>query len=154
VILHGGIGGQEEKIIVDEIISATGLRPDLEMLREIRLSIDAAVESPTQLATLIDPNIHSCGSVKPHGAAVLCHPEKDFYIVGMKSYGRAPTFLLATGYEQVRSVTAALMGDWDAANSVRLKLPETGVCGVPANVDPNNSLTSLPIASCCEPDIK
>jgi hypothetical protein len=31
--------------------------------------------------------------------------------VGIKSYGRAPTFLLATGYQQVRSVAAALAGD-------------------------------------------
>jgi hypothetical protein len=77
---------------------------------------------------MIDPNIHSCGTVRPHGEAELRHPEKDFYIVGMKSYGRAPTFLLATGYEQVRSVVAALAGDWEAARDVQLNLPETGVC--------------------------
>jgi hypothetical protein len=46
----------------------------------------------------------------------------------MKSYGRAPTFLLATGYEQVRSVVAALAGDREAADTVQLELPETGVC--------------------------
>jgi hypothetical protein len=46
----------------------------------------------------------------------------------MKSYGRAPTFLMLTGYEQVRSVAAAIAGDWEAANDVRLVLPETGVC--------------------------
>ena len=46
----------------------------------------------------------------------------------MKSYGRAPTFLLATGYEQVRSVAAALAGDREAADTVQLELPETGVC--------------------------
>jgi len=49
-------------------------------------------------------------------------------VVGMKSYGRAPTFLMATGYEQVRSVVAALAGDWEAAKKVELDLPETGVC--------------------------
>ena len=46
----------------------------------------------------------------------------------MKSYGRAPTFLLATGYEQVRSVTAWLAGDTASASSVELVLPATGVC--------------------------
>ena len=46
----------------------------------------------------------------------------------MKSYGRAPTFLMLTGYEQVRSVAAAIAGDWEAARDVRLVLPETGVC--------------------------
>ena len=106
----------------------TGYRPDLDIVRELRLGLDSAVESPTKLAPLIDPNIHSCGSVPPHGARELAHPESGFYIVGMKSYGRAPTFLLRTGYEQVRSVAAALTGDTEAAERVELVLPETGVC--------------------------
>jgi thioredoxin reductase len=113
---------------VDEIIVATGLRPDLEMLRELRLGLDEVVESPAALAPLIDPNLHSCGTVPPHGAEELKHPEQDFFMVGMKSYGRAPTFLLRTGYEQVRSVVLALTGDWEAARRVELVLPETGVC--------------------------
>jgi len=113
---------------VDEIIACTGFRPDLEPLSELRLGLDPVVESPSTLAPLIDPNLHSCGSVPPHGAEELKHPEPDFYIVGMKSYGRAPTFLMLTGYEQARSVAAALAGDWEAARDVRLVLPETGVC--------------------------
>ncbi|MEM6282445.1 MAG: NAD(P)-binding domain-containing protein [Chloroflexota bacterium] len=113
---------------VDEVITATGARPELGMLRELRLDLDPAVESTRTLAPLIDPNIHSCGTVRPHGEAELRQPEKDFYIIGMKSYGRAPTFLLATGYEQARSVVAGLVGDWEAARDVQLCLPETGVC--------------------------
>jgi hypothetical protein len=70
----------------------------------------------------------AAAQVRPHGARELAHPEKDFYIVGMKSYGRAPTFLLATGYEQARSVVAMLAGDTAAAERVELVLPETGVC--------------------------
>ncbi len=73
---------------------------------------------------LIDPNLHSCGSVPPHGYRELAHPEPGFYIVGIKSYGRAPTFLMFTGYEQVRPVTAALAGDFAAADDVHLVLPE------------------------------
>lgn len=113
---------------VDEIVAATGFRPDLSLLSEVRLSVHAGTQSPTALAPLIDPNQHSCGSVRPHGAEELRHPDDGIYIVGMKSYGRAPTFLLLTGYEQVRSVAAALAGDWDAARRVELVLPETGVC--------------------------
>jgi hypothetical protein len=109
---------------------ATGARPDLEMLRELRLDLDPAIESPRPLGPLIDPNLHSCGSVRPHGALELAQPEPGFFIVGMKSYGRAPTFLLATGYEQVRSVAAYLAGDLEAAREVMLELPETGVCNV------------------------
>lgn len=130
---------------VDEIIVTTGLRPDLAPLAELRLGIDPAVEAPTALAPLIDPNYHSCGTVRPHGVDELSHPERGFFIVGMKSYGRAPTFLLLTGYEQVRSVTAALAGDWDAARRVELLLPETGVCSGP--VAAGGATTS----GCCDP---
>ena len=128
ILITGETLDGTETIHVDEIIAATGARPDLDVLRELRLELDPALESTRELGPMIDPNIHSCGTVHPHGEAELRHPEKNFYIVGMKSYGRAPTFLLATGYEQVRSVVAALTGDWEAARDVQLNLPETGVC--------------------------
>ncbi|MEW2070716.1 FAD-dependent oxidoreductase [Streptomyces sp. NPDC007346] len=114
---------------VDEVIALTGMRPDLSFLSEIRLRLDERLQAPVELAPLIDPNQHSCGTVYPHGHRELAHPERDFYVVGMKSYGRAPTFLALTGYEQVRSVAAALAGDTDSADRVELVLPETGVCG-------------------------
>ncbi|MBC8164142.1 MAG: NAD(P)-binding domain-containing protein [Roseiflexaceae bacterium] len=130
---------------VDEIIVATGMRPNLSMLGELRLGLDAAIEAPTALAPLIDPNLHSCGTVRPHGADELAHPEPNFYMIGMKSYGRAPTFLLLTGYEQARSVVAALAGDWEAARRVELELPETGVCSGPIAAGG----AALDAASCC-----
>jgi thioredoxin reductase len=113
---------------VDEVIAATGFRPDWSILSEVRLDLDPAVQSPRALAPLIDPNIHSCGTVRPHGAEELKQPDGNLFIVGMKSYGRAPTFLMLTGYEQARSVVAAIAGDWEAARRVELVLPETGVC--------------------------
>jgi thioredoxin reductase len=114
---------------LDEVVALTGFRPDLSWLSEIRLDLDASLQAPVALAPLIDPNVHSCGSVPPHGAAELAHPDQGFYLVGMKSYGRAPTFLALTGYEQVRSVVAEIAGDREAAARVDLQLPETGVCG-------------------------
>jgi hypothetical protein len=123
-----GRDGAALHLQVDTVVGSTGFRPDLEMLREVRLSLDPGVEAPAALAPLIDPNFHSCGTVPPHGEALLAHHDEGFYIVGMKSYGRAPTFLLATGYEQVRSIAAALAGDADAAARIELALPETGVC--------------------------
>lgn len=113
---------------IDSVVASTGQRPDLAMTRELRLSLDPALESAQFLGPLIDPNEHSCGTVRPHGARELAHPEPNFYIIGSKSYGRAPTFLLATGYEQARSVAAMLAGDHEAASRVELDLPETGVC--------------------------
>lgn len=127
---------------VDEVVAATGYRPDLAPLRELRLALDPVTEAPVRLAPLIDPNVHSCGTVPPHGYAELRHPEPDFYLAGLKSYGRAPTFLMRTGYEQVRSIVAALAGDWEAARRVELVLPQTGVCGGPAADEQQD---------CCQP---
>ncbi len=115
-------------VVVDQLIVATGFRPDFGFLGELRLALDPALDCPPILAPLIDPNVHSCGTVRPHGARELAHPEPGFYVAGMKSYGRAPTFLMATGYEQVRSIAAEIAGDHEAARRVELELPETGVC--------------------------
>jgi len=143
------LAGDGRALEVDEIVVATGCRPELDMLRELRLGLDPALEATAALAPLIDPNVHSCGSVRPHGARELAHPEADFYVVGMKSYGRAPTFLLATGYEQVRSVAAALTGDHAAAARVELDLPETGVCGAPQPL----AAEAVPAGGCCGPAV-
>jgi thioredoxin reductase len=115
-------------VTADRIVSATGFRPDHSIAAELRLDLDPVLGSTRALAPLIDPNEHSCGTVPPHGVDELAHPEPGFFAIGVKSYGRAPTFLLATGYEQARSVAAALAGDWAAARDVQLDLPETGVC--------------------------
>ncbi|GGS51398.1 flavoprotein [Planobispora rosea] len=120
--------GAEQSVTADQVVAATGYRPDHSITAELRLDLDAILGSTRALAPLIDPNHHSCGTVPAHGADELAHPEPGYYAVGVKSYGRAPTFLMATGYEQVRSVVAALTGDWEAARQVRLELPETGVC--------------------------
>ena len=129
---------------IDEIVCATGQRPDLTLTSELRAKLDPWLESNEALGPLIDPNVHSCGTVRPHGHRELGHPEPGLYTVGVKSYGRAPTFLMATGFEQVRSVVAAIAGDLEAADRVELDLPETGVCSVSggATEDPTS-------ASCC-----
>jgi len=130
--------GEPVRIDADTVVVATGFRPDLDMLREIRVGLDEVIEAPVRLAPLIDPNLHSCGTVPPHGVDELSHPEPGFWLAGMKSYGRAPTFLLLTGYEQVRSIADELAGDRAAARRIELVLPETGVCS-----------TDLASGSCC-----
>jgi hypothetical protein len=132
LLVAGEADGEPLAVAADELVVATGLRPDLSFLSELRLDLDPALDCPRALAPLIDPNEHSCGTVRPHGAVELAQPEPGLFLVGMKSYGRAPTFLLATGHEQVRSVAAYLAGDLEAARRVELHLPETGVCSGPA----------------------
>jgi thioredoxin reductase len=127
---------------VDEIIVATGARPDLSLTKELRVRHDHWLESTEALAPLIDPNVHSCGTVRPHGHRELQHPEPGYYAIGAKAYGRAPNFLMATGYEQARSIVAALAGDLAAADDVQLELPQTGVCST-------DLVTEETSAACC-----
>lgn len=134
-----GQGQTCKDVIADELIVSTGFRPDYSFASELRLELEPATECPPILAPLIDPNIHSCGTVRPHGAHELAQPEAGFYIAGMKSYGRAPTFLMITGYEQVRSIIADIVGDKEGAARVELVLPETGVCSAPLDNDADNS---------------
>ncbi len=154
LLVTGQEDGRTRHIRVDRMVVAAGFRPDLAPLRELRVALDPAVQAPPRLAPLIDPNVHSCGTVRPHGEAELRHPEPGFYIAGMKSYGRAPTFLLATGHEQVRSIVAALAGDWEAARDVQLELPETGVCsgpGLAQDVADVCCTPATPQGACCAP---
>jgi N-acetylglutamate synthase-like GNAT family acetyltransferase len=142
-----GLDPKQQPVVVDgidEIVCATGQRPDLALGSELRLKLDPWLESTEALGPLIDPNLHSCGTVRPHGHRELAHPEPGFYTVGVKSYGRAPTFLMATGFEQARSVVAAIAGDLAAADRVELELPETGVCSVKPAVEGEAS-------GCCGP---
>ncbi len=132
---------------VDEIIALTGFRPDLDFLSELRLDLDPILQAPRALAPLIDPNEHSCGTVYPHGAKELAQPEVGFFAVGMKSYGRATSFLALTGFEQTRSVAASLAGDHEAAARVELTLPDTGVCGGAGAFDDE----SAEGGACCAP---
>lgn len=138
-------------VVVDRIVSATGFRPDHSIATELRLDLDPIMGSTRALAPLIDPNQHSCGTVPPHGVDELTHPEPGYYAIGVKSYGRAPTFLMATGHEQARSVVAALAGDWTAARHVQLDLPETGVCN--SNPIPDDNTITASNGCCGAPPV-
>lgn len=158
IIVGETTDGERQIGPVERIIAATGQRPDLSLTRELRLDLDPWLESAKALGPLIDPNVHSCGSVPPHGHRELAHPDPGFYTVGIKSYGRAPTFLLLTGYEQVRSIAAAIAGDLGTADDVRLVLPETGVCSTRLNIAADASAgccggpVSANVDACCAAD--
>lgn len=132
---------------VDDIVALTGMRPDLGFLGEVRLDLDSILQAPSALAPLIDPNENSCGTVYPHGAKELAQPELGLFLAGMKSYGRAPSFLAMTGFEQVRSIVAKIDGHDEAAARVELTLPETGVCGGAGLYEEDPAAS--PAAVCC-----
>lgn len=129
---------------VSHVFALTGFRPDLSILSEVRVAVDTSLEAVAGIAAEIDPNVHSCGSVGATGARELTQPEDGFFIIGAKSYGRAPTFLALTGFEQARSVAAHLAGDAIAAQSKQLVLPDTGVCGGAGDFDASGGCCASP----------
>jgi hypothetical protein len=130
------------------VVVLTGFRPGLSFLSEMRLDLDPVLQAPRRVAPVIDPNIHSCGTATPTLARDLAHPEPGLYLAGMKSYGRAPTFLAMTGYEQIRSIAAELAGDHEAADRIELVLPDTGVCSGGGLSDDPDAASG---GGCCAP---
>ena len=150
------VDGQPRQIVVDRIVVNAGFRPDLSILRELRLDLDDVVEAPRTLSPMIDPNLHSCGSVPLHGVKELSHTDTNVFVVGMKSYGRAPTFLMRTGYAQVHSITDVLAGVVSEAlieDATPCCGPEDGVgasgmsCGGKIEPDPAPASARTPSAS-------
>jgi hypothetical protein len=142
---------QRLAVEADEVVAATGFRPDHTIARELRLALEPGLESPTALGPLIDPNVHTCGTVPAHGMAELAHPDAGYVVVGMKSYGRAPTFLLATGYGQVRSVVAALAGDQAGAVRRDQGPPAAAMCAANRALLAAGALPRRPEAAAPQP---
>jgi hypothetical protein len=97
-------------ITADRIVSATGFHADHAITSEIRADFDPITGAPRAMGPWADPNSRRHYTIPPHTLQHLVHPEQDFYTVGVKSFGRAPLFLLFRGYQQVETVVRALGG--------------------------------------------
>jgi thioredoxin reductase len=101
-------GGRE--FLVDHVIGLTGYRPDLSTVSELALTIDPATEGSAGLARALS-NLTDCLSIPLATGEDLASGEPGFYLAGAKSYGRARTFLLQSGYAQLETILKRLAGD-------------------------------------------
>jgi hypothetical protein len=112
--VHRRVGGKERTWEVERVIANVGYTPDTDLYRELQVHECYASLGPMNLAAaLLKHAGGDCLTVPAQGAAALRCPEPNFYILGAKSYGRNSSFLLRTGFEQVREVFAALGGKPD-----------------------------------------
>jgi thioredoxin reductase len=101
-----------EELVVDEVIAQTGFHPDASIHRELQVHQCYASEGTMNLAAaLLGAEGGDCMTQTGFGPETLKNPEPGFFIVGMKSYGRNPDFLLRIGREQVRDVFRLVTGD-------------------------------------------
>lgn len=102
-------GGRE--FPVDHVIGLTGYRPDLSILSELAIDIDPATEGSAGLARALS-NLTDCLSIPVVTPEDLASGEPGFYLAGAKSYGRARTFLLQSGYAQLETILNRLASDF------------------------------------------
>jgi thioredoxin reductase len=95
----------------DEIIANVGYRPDHRFLEELQVHWCYATGGPMKLAAqlLANPSDDCLKQVCP-GPSALLTPEPNFYVLGAKSYGRNPNFLLSNGLTQIRDLFT-IIGD-------------------------------------------
>ena len=99
------LGRETRTLSVDQIIVATGFRPDMTLARELQVQTCWATEGTYPLAaSMLGEAGADCLKAGAFGADMLTHPEPNYFTLGMKSYGRSPNFLLRAGYEQVETV--------------------------------------------------
>jgi hypothetical protein len=101
-------GGRE--FLVDHVIGLTGYRPDLSIISELAIDIDPATEGSAGLARALS-NLTDCLSIPMVTPEDLASGERGFYLAGAKSYGRARTFLLQSGYAQLETILNRLASD-------------------------------------------
>lgn len=103
--------GDVEEIIVDRIIALTGFVGDTSLYRQLQVHECYATAAPMNLSAALlgaaGDGPADCLAQASHGVDTLRVPEPNFFVLGMKSYGRNSTFLLRVGYEQVDEVTNA-----------------------------------------------
>jgi len=99
----------------DEVIANVGYEPDNSLYGELQVHECYASRGPMKLAaTLLSASADSegdCLKLGGFGPDVLVNPEPNFFILGMKSYGRNSSFLLQAGYEQIRDVFTLLTSE-------------------------------------------
>jgi thioredoxin reductase len=81
--------GKHKTWDVERIIGNVGSEPDTDLYSELH----------------VHENSRSRDSLR--------NPEPNFFVLGMKSYGRNPGFLLRNGFEQIRDVFAMITGKAD-----------------------------------------
>jgi len=108
------VGDKPETITVDRIIANVGYGPDNSLYRELQVHECYATRGPMNLAAeLLNSSSTDCLEQESPGTESLKNPEPDFYIIGNKSYGRNPTFLLKSGYRQIVEIFALITQNTD-----------------------------------------
>ena len=104
------LGEQARIEEVEQVILNVGYVPDLSITSELQAHACWATKGSMKLASALLGGAAGadCMVAPEGGAALLAHPEPNFFVIGAKSYGRNSAFLARTGYAQAADALAAL----------------------------------------------
>jgi hypothetical protein len=85
------------------VLGFTGYRPDLSFLSELALEVSPATEGAAGVARAL-AGVTDCLAVPRVRPSDLDSGEPGFHLIGAKSYGRLPTFLLRNGLTQLEAI--------------------------------------------------
>lgn len=124
-----GADGGSRRAVVDRIIATVGYAPDRSLYAELQVHECYATAGPMKLAAaLLGEGGGDCLAQPAASADLLANPEPGFFIIGSKSYGRNPAFLIRSGLNQIRTLFASLEND----PSLDLYRPTPRTSGRPA----------------------
>ena len=101
-VLTGG-----RTVDVDVIAAFTGYRPDASILTELAVEISPVTEGGARLQRAVS-NVTDCLNVPAVRRQDLESGESNFFFIGSRAYGRARTFLLRTGLQQLDTIFEGL----------------------------------------------
>ncbi len=87
-------------------MSNIGYKPDTDLFRELQVHQCYASEGPMKLAAslLASGGGGDCLAQTSAGVETLLNPERGFFVLGSKSYGRNSSYLLRLGVEQIQEI--------------------------------------------------
>ncbi|HSP34152.1 MAG TPA: NAD(P)-binding domain-containing protein [Thermoanaerobaculia bacterium] len=91
------------RVEFDRVAAFTGFHPNGCIHRELTVETSPVTEGSARLYRAI-ANVTDCLSVPRVTPDDLASGEPDFFFVGSRSYGRAPSFLLQTGLAQLETI--------------------------------------------------
>jgi hypothetical protein len=98
VALSGGRGGS-----FDQIVACTGYRPDASFAGELNLDISPVTEGSARLSRALS-SVTDCLASPVLQPSDLASGEPGYYLIGSRAWGRMPTFLLQSGYDQLQTI--------------------------------------------------
>lgn len=141
VVLTTPLNSKRIVVHCDNIVAHTGFRPDPALWQELTVDVHPATDGPRRLAEALVANNRRSGvglstgyaektpaqstldgekeqngvvdrwKFRPDDPALLWSGEPNFFILGIKSYGRDAGFLMQNGFRQVRDVYRLLKAE-------------------------------------------